>query len=80
MVYVDENYAGASLALGVGRFVLPDLVKNKVSSLRVPAGLKAKIIDKDDCVSGASLVITSDTSSLRGTGLNDDVACVIVSR
>jgi len=79
-VYVDENFQGASHSMGLGQHVLPSSVKNKVSSLRVPAGLKALLVDKDNCSSGKQLLVTGDRASLKGSGLNDDVACVAVSR
>jgi hypothetical protein len=79
-VFADPNYAGATQLLGAGTHVLTDALKNKVSSIRVPAGLRAMLFDKDDCVGGTSLPVTADLPNLRGTGLDDDVACVVVSR
>jgi hypothetical protein len=80
VVYADPDFGGASQSMKVGKFVLSDALKNKVSSIRVPAGMRAVLFDKDDCASGSSLPVTADLPNLKGTGLDDDVACVIVSQ
>lgn len=78
--YTDPKFAGKSLVLPIGKKSLKGTpVANAVSSIRVPAGARVVVYDKSDCT-GKSATYTSDVTTLKNTGLNDDIACVDISR
>lgn len=82
-IYQDANYGGRSASLGVGNYNLASLeakgFKNDdLTSLKVPSGYKV-ILYWDDNFSGASKVITSDTSYV-GNDWNDKASSIKVER
>lgn len=77
--YADPQFKGKSVFLGAGKKSLKGtVVANSVSSIKVPAGMRVVAYDKKDCT-GKSLTFTSDVSTLKGVGLNDDIACVDIT-
>lgn len=80
-LWTDSNFTGKVLKLGKGKFVLSQFtpnVANDIESIKVPAGLRVQVFDKDD-FTGNTLVLTSSMSVLDGTGLKNDIASVIIS-
>ncbi|WP_302626060.1 RICIN domain-containing protein [uncultured Eubacterium sp.] len=82
-IYQDANYGGRSASLGVGNYNLASLeakgFKNDdLTSLKVPSGYKV-ILYWDDNFSGASKVITGDTSNV-GSEWNDKTSSIKVER
>lgn len=77
ILYKDSNYGGAAWTVpGPGTHALTGSgIKNEVTSIKVPAGWRLTVYDKDDCT-GTSAVYTSSIANLSGTGLNNDIACV----
>ena len=74
--YTDPNFAGKSVLLPLGKKSLKGTpVANAVSSIRIPAGARVVVYDKDDCT-GRSATYTSSVDTLKGSGFNDDIACV----
>lgn len=78
-LYRGTNFSGDAWQVpGVGKFAVANsMVKNAASSIRIPTGWELTAYDKDDC-SGASAVFTSDVDDLSGTGLDNDISCVLL--
>ncbi len=82
-VYQDINYGGTSASLGLGNYNLASLnakgFKNDdLSSLKCPWGYKVTLY-ADDNFSGATKVITGDTSWI-GSDWNDKVSSIKVEK
>ncbi|MCA9694355.1 MAG: RICIN domain-containing protein, partial [Myxococcales bacterium] len=80
-LYEHSNYKGASLQLGVGAYDLADIAalgNDKVSSLRVPEGLRVTLF-KDSGFSGDRAVVTGDLSYI-GDASNDEASSVLVEK
>jgi hypothetical protein len=80
-----SSFAGPSWTPpGLGQHTIPvdSPVRNEASAIKVPAGVKITVCDKDDCsTDGAGCkTYTSNVYDLAGSGLNNDIACVIVAQ
>ncbi|MBP5198495.1 MAG: RICIN domain-containing protein [Lachnospiraceae bacterium] len=80
-IYQDINYGGRSASLGLGDYNLSSLVakgfkNDDLSSIKVPLGYKV-ILYADDNFSGATKVVTGDTSWI-GSDFNDKVSSIKV--
>lgn len=75
-IYVDADFNGACQDLGVGRYDLGALTigDNKLSSLRVPSGLKVTLYEEAG-FKGASRVYTADKSLVES---NDRTSSIVV--
>jgi hypothetical protein len=58
----DGDYAGARMVLDPGRYKGVDIAIHSVSSVKVPAGYKVTLFEKDN-FQGRSLVLTHDTGT-----------------
>lgn len=82
-IYQDINYGGRSASLGLGSYNLASLqakgfYNDDLSSIKVPWGYKVTLY-ADDNFSGASRVITADTSWI-GNDWNDRVSSIRVEQ
>jgi len=82
-IYQDINYGGASASLGLGDYNLASLQakgfrNDDLSSLKCPWGYKVTLY-ADDYFSGATKVITADTSWI-GNDWNDKVSSIKVEK
>ncbi|HYH02466.1 MAG TPA: hypothetical protein VEC37_05155, partial [Bacillota bacterium] len=82
-IYENENYSGYSAVLTVGEYPLTALkalgVKNNdISSIRVPAGYKAELFDRDK-IKGDPFVFTTDDPSFKDNGCDNMVSAVRVT-
>ncbi|MBI4114703.1 MAG: hypothetical protein HY445_02575, partial [Candidatus Niyogibacteria bacterium] len=82
-LYRDGSYLGAVSGFGPGEYTLFQLsqvcnvLQNSASSIKVAPGYRAILYDLDN-FSGASLVVTSNISSLSTVGWNDRVTSMRV--
>ena len=82
-IYQDANYGGRSASLGLGNYNLASLqakgFKNDdLTSVKVPFGYKVTLY-ADDNFSGATKVLTSDTSNVGGD-FNDKTSSIKVEK
>lgn len=82
-IYQDANYGGRTASLGLGSYNLASLnakgfYNDDLSSIKVPWGYKVTLY-WDDNFSGATKVITSDTSYI-GNDWNDKVSSIKVEK
>lgn len=82
-IYQDSNYGGRSASLGLGNYTLSSLqakgfYNDDLSSIKVPWGYKVTLY-WDDNFSGATKVITGDTSYI-GNDWNDKVSSIKVEK
>ena len=82
-IYQDINYGGRSASLGLGNYNLASLQakgfrNDDLSSIKVPFGYKVTLY-ADDNFSGATRVITGDTSWI-GNDFNDKTSSIKVER
>ncbi|MFG1811319.1 discoidin domain-containing protein [Streptomyces sp. NPDC049040] len=83
-VYGDAGYSGPSATLATGSYDLPQLqaagiANDSISSLRVPAGYTVTAY-ADAGFTGTQWTFTSDNANLTGTGNNDAISSLRVTR
>lgn len=81
VMYGKANFAGQSYTIdALGKRSLKGTsILNNASSIRVPKGYKLWAYSKNDCT-GTPKVFTADVPSLKGTGLQNDIGCVILEQ
>ena len=79
-IYVDKDYGGRSKTLPVGSYNYPSLGigNDKLSSLKVPAGLQATLYEHEN-FGGRSKVCTADTAWI-GEDFNDLTSSIKIEK
>lgn len=75
-LYADANYSGDSASLGVGRYNQVPFGNDKLSSLRVPKGMKITLYE-DGSYSGQKMVCAMDTPYV-GDSVNDEISSFVI--
>ena len=79
ILWKAENYDGSSVGFGPGDHTLAGSnMRNEASSIQISPGCRVTVYDKVD-YSGDSATYNISTPTLKGTGLNDNIASLRIA-